>query len=529
VSGIKVADLYASLGIQIDEAKLAKADKALQKALHKNQYKMEAFSSSMSIAKFKAFDNVAGRLGMRMGALAGTAAMGAATAGTLALGAGFVYGAKDALDFDKALIRLKISAGGAMGDTSKMRDTFLELSKSTGVAKEELISGAQAYVALTGDGKGAAEAVKTFARVSVAASTPMSDVAGSAGAMAQQFGILPSEMEQAFSVLIAGGKAGKVELNDMASLTASLGAAFKQFKGSKGLDGVTNLGAIFQVAVRDFGTASEAATGLERLMAQIQAREFDLAKAGVKVRVGGKPGKGEFKSLMDIVAALDKFQSKDAKGFKEAFGNEINAQRTFRALRNGAKDVKALAVETRNANVVAQDFAEFQNSSSGKMAKSFNALKVAIAEVFTPERVARFAHAAGKVLGIVIETIERLESFLGDKNTLFSGTNVTTANMGKKAAVGLDRKGVDDISLNPFNGNNWKDIGRTLSGSNEFLLSEGMAASASQGTAYNAPTGNVFNIDIKSGDPKQVAAEIQSWWDRNMRSAAANTGGTTAP
>lgn len=317
-----------------------------------------------------------------------------------------VAGAKDALNFDKILTQLYVSSAHAMGTTDEMRASFLRLSETTGVAKEELVAATQAYVALTGDGAGATKAVETFARVATASSSSIDDISGAAAALTQQFGIMPADMEQAFSILIAGGKAGKIELKDMAALTASLGASFKQFSGSQGLGGAASLGALFQLTAKDFGSASEAATGLERLMSNIQAREFDLADAGIKVRVGGKKGKGEFKDLVSIVKLLDEYQSKDAKGFNDAFGDNIIAKKALTAISDNIDQVESLTESTRNAKDVAIDLATVQQSASFRAAASWNKVKVAIANAFTPERVESIAKSIESITGVIIKVID---------------------------------------------------------------------------------------------------------------------------
>jgi TP901 family phage tail tape measure protein len=381
MSGIKVAELFAELGIVIDEAAMNKADKWLK-------------DQSRKLDKL----NIAKKVNQQFGKALNWAAAG--------VGATLVAGAKDALDFDRALTQLNVSSSGATGSVAEMHDQFLKLSQSTGLAKEELLAGAQAYVALTGDGAGAGKAVATFARVATASGAAMADVSGAAAALKEQFGLMPTELEDAFSILIRGGKAGKIELKEMASLTASLGAAFKQFGGSQGLGGAAQLGAMFQVAARNFGSASEASTGLERLMSNIQASEFKFAKMGVVFRKSGKAGKGEFKDVVTIVKQLGAVLDKDPKKFQKMFGENIIAKQALLALYQNIGAVEQLTVATRGAKDVTEDLATVQGSASFKAQKAWNDTKVAIARAFTPERVEQLANAITRVLAVVTRLID---------------------------------------------------------------------------------------------------------------------------
>lgn len=379
---MKVADLYAALSIKPDLSSFNKSDAFLKKA----KSRVDGFAKAAN-------DKLSSVLRW----------------GTVGIGAGLMFGARDALKFDEALTTLRISAAGAMGSTDAMRGAMLGLSKATGVAKEDLVAGAQAYVALTGDGKGAIEAVRTFARVSKAAATPMADVSGAAAAMAEQFGILPSQMESAFSILIAGGKAGKIELNDMANLTAELGASFKRFSGSQGLDGMAQLGAMFQLSAKDAGSAATASNNLVNLMNNIKNREFDLKGAGMSVRTGGKAGKGPLKGLLDIVRELDKLQKKNPEGFIKAFGKDAQANAAFEALRNRIGLIEELTEKTRNSTAVAEDLAIRQASRAEQASRAWNNLKNKVTEAFTPERIAQIT----SLLDTIVSAVDKIVNAFG--------------------------------------------------------------------------------------------------------------------
>lgn len=337
---------------------------------------------------------------------AGGAALGVGAAGAAA---GVAY--KDAINFDEALTRLDIASRGAMGSLAQVRSRILGVSEVTGVAKESLLEGANSFVALTGDGKAATEAMQTFARVQKATGADMGDIASSAAAMNQQMGISAPQFEKAFSILVKGGKEGAVELKDMAGLMASLSAQFSKFSGSQGTSGLASLGAAFQITRQGFGSASEAATGLEALMGSLVQKAGDLKKKGVRVfEADGKT----LKSLDGIVNALANKGLNQTKLF-DLLGRK-EAVAAFNQLTKNRQAWGNLADATMNANDVAEDYDKFNQSSAAQLQKSWNDLKITISEALSPDRVATFTRGIQgliRVAGTLVDMLGFAESILG--------------------------------------------------------------------------------------------------------------------
>ena len=91
----------------------------------------------------------------------------------------------------------------------------------------------------------------------------MDDVATTGAALSQSLKIDPADFEKAFSILNSQGKAGAIELKDLAGEMASLAPQWQR-AGSSGVEGMTNMGAALQIVRRNFGSASEAAPGSAR-------------------------------------------------------------------------------------------------------------------------------------------------------------------------------------------------------------------------------------------------------------------------
>ena len=446
--GLKVAEVFTAIGFQVDRGDLRKAEKEIDGLAQRTEKKLQRATSpfagrsshaamresmrreaalwkSEQIRKQRIHERLAidshkrvkkavaekrgrGVFGAGLGiagGLTGLAALG------IGLGAKEAFG--NALAFDEQVNRLDVSAGGAMGSTGDIRQRLLEVSKASGIAKEELLQGAASFVALTGDGKAASESLATFAKVQTATGASMQDISGAAASLTQQLGIGAGEFERAFSILVAGGKAGKVELKDMAALMAPLSASFKQFGDSQGTGGLATLSGAFQVSARNFGSASEAATGLESLMGSLIQNSKKLKKEGVDVF--GEDG--SLRSLKDIVDSLagkgfNPTKVIDLLGRKEAFA-------TFQALRDNRQEWERIAQSSREANDIATDAARVQATSAFKLRAAWNSTKVALADALDPERVAIFTTALAGTLGVAAALIDTLSrpTILGDKVT----------------------------------------------------------------------------------------------------------------
>lgn len=376
-----IEELYVALSLKVDQASFRGAENALKGFAAKAEKWGKALNQKLGQALNISAVGIAGALGVAV---------------------------KDALSFDKGLNQLLRSSDDTIGTIDQLRGAVLGLSKESGIAKEEILAGAQAYVTATGDAAGALANAKTFARVVTATGASMTDVASAGAVLRDQFGVLPQDMEAAFSQLTLGGKKGKIEIADMARLMAELGASFKPFAGSQGLSGVADIGAVFQMAAKDFATADTTKTGLVNLFAQIGNREGELAKAGVILRQSGKAGRGPLKNALEIIQELTRLQDKDPIRFKEIFGKDLQASQALRAIQNAGGSIQELSAATRGADTIGKDLARNQASGAFRVQKSWNDVKLKIAEAFTPERVLAIANLIEKIVTAITNLIDRL-------------------------------------------------------------------------------------------------------------------------
>lgn len=342
--------------------------------------------------------------------------------------------ADDVRKFEGNLTRLGIATGQTPEQLDDMRVAMRALSKETGVGSDQILAATSNYVDLTGDVQGANTAMRTFARVSQASGASMSDVSGAAAAMGDALKIKPEDLEETFGGLVNQGKAGAVTLKDFAAELSALAPKFARFKGATGREGALQLGAAFQVARKGFGSASEAATGLEALMGALALNAGKFEAAGVKIFERHKDGTKTFRNLHDIIKGIGNSKlAKDPTLLNKAFGSK-EAEGAFNQLNRLAPLYDQIVEAGMHRGVIEKDLATWQQSNAGKLEATLNALKETIAEAFTPERIEAFVDAvkeAADAIGVVIDG-------LGDIKDHLTGKSIAKSNPFEKRGGWLD-------------------------------------------------------------------------------------------
>lgn len=317
--------------------------------------------------------------------------------------------------FERNLVRFQITANKTPASMRAMRDDINAVSRATGVAKDELLAGGQAYLDITGDVDGAGKAIGSFARIAQASDTQMGDIANAAAAMQDSMHIDPSEIEAVFSGLINQGKAGAVTLKNMAGEFPALLSKFARF-GVTGKEGVGQLGAMFQVVRKGFGSAEEASTGLQAMMGGMIKHADRFAKAGVQIFDVGKNGVKTLRPMSKIIEEIGKSDlAKDPQLLNKAFGRGEGEQ-AYQMGKNHLDMLRQQEEAYRDVGVVERDLAAFTTSDAGRMDLALNRVKVAIAEIFTPERITSFTNAVEGLadkIGTVADGVGRIGEGFG--------------------------------------------------------------------------------------------------------------------
>jgi TP901 family phage tail tape measure protein len=319
-----------------------------------------------------------------------------------------------------------------------VRARIMEVSNATGISKEELLAGASAFTAFTGDGKTAAGSLDVFAKVAKASGSDMADIADTAAAMSSNFGVNAGQMEKTFSILIKGGKAGSIELNELAGVFKGLAPSWNQFAESKGPEGIARMSAALQVANKSFGSAAESATGLQGFVGQLSQHSDKLKKKKIKVWEVGPDGlkrMRSFDSILDDIATklVDKKGMFDREQLNEIFRDK-EGQKFIATLVENRKQYKALTAETMNASDVASDYAAVQSSASAQATLAWTQFKNTLSDFAASTAPAAAAALKGLATGVgfISDSIREFQD-LGGWDTLFRGDKSIWEDLGDTA------------------------------------------------------------------------------------------------
>lgn len=303
--------------------------------------------------------------------------------------------AKEVMDVERALVRFQIAGGRSAAETARFRVELNRTSYASGIARSELMEGAAAYVRLTGDAQGAQQTLGLFGKVANASGASMDDIASTAAALRKNLNIDPSQFQGAFDILITQGKAGAIELNELATLMAGIAPSFAAFKGGTGVSGMAQLSAAMQVGRGAFGTSSEAATGLRNFITSISKRAKQFGKHGIRIVEKDKNGVERLRDIRSIIMDIgnSKLGRRKRGLLREVFGG-TEEYRFFDEMFAKIKDFDAL-VKAGGGNAVEDDSALYRASDIGKIELAINSAKMALVEAFTPDRIREFASALG--------------------------------------------------------------------------------------------------------------------------------------
>lgn len=338
-----------------------------------------------------------------------------------------VDAAHDVQAFERNLVRMQIAAGKTPEEIAAIGDQMRQISKATGIASDDIQAGAAQYIALTGDMEGATAAMETFARVAQASGSSVDDVAQATAALKTSMGLDSKDIEAAFSAMIVQGKGGAVELKDLAAQLAELAPQFAQFRNSKGVGGIRELGAAFQVVRTGAGSAGAAATQLRAMMSSLaDPRTIQQLKA-LKIDVFSKDPKTgvvTMRSASDIIEDLARNQKLlDPRVMSKVFGRE-EARAAVRSLQQHIGLYRDLRAAAEDTGAVQRDLTTFLTSGAGRVDLAMNRLKETIAEVFTPERIQAFVEVIEEVADAIGRTIDGL----GEIKDYVTGKSMITQN-----------------------------------------------------------------------------------------------------
>lgn len=320
---------------------------------------------------------------------------------------------KQIIDFERNLTRLGIAARMSQGDLASVRREIGQASNDTGIARDEILRGARAYVDIAGAEAYTADKMRLLARVAQSSQSDIGDLAQVMFQLEHAMHVNPAELENTFSGLINMSKDGAVHFAQMQAEINELAPQAARY-GMVGRAGANELAALMQVARTGFGTVSEMGTGITRVFTGLTMHASKFRKYGVEVFNVGKDGTKTWRKFSDIFNDIrtNNILSKDPELLRKAFGRS-EADRTIRLWMEGTAALKKFEDAGMENGVVTKDLATYVESAAGRMDVAFERTKNKIADAFTPERIDKFSHALEEIAE-KIEPIAKAAGFVGD-------------------------------------------------------------------------------------------------------------------
>jgi TP901 family phage tail tape measure protein len=235
-----------------------------------------------------------------------------AAGGMRGIARGVMSAEKAFASFDRQMTRIGITADATTGQVAAASGEVKQLAQDVALPLEDGVAGLDALVAAGRSLPEAMAFLPSVARTAQAAGAETADIANSADAIARSFGVASDRMQAAFDILVAGGKAGKFELKDMAQYIPSLAPAMAAL-GYEGEAGLSKLVAMLQVVRTQTGDASSAATNLQNVLQKMTSDETvkKFSKMGVEdlrgqLDVARKSGQDVMQVFLDLTQQATK-------------------------------------------------------------------------------------------------------------------------------------------------------------------------------------------------------------------------------
>jgi len=322
------------------------------------------------------------------GALAaGMGASAAGMAGRVIAPTAMAYGGVRAFQrfasVEEALLRIGITADASDEQIKEMEGSLRGLAIGTGKSFTEVAGGVDALVTGGLELQKALQAIPAIAKTAQASGSEIADVSNSTLALTQNLGIAADKMQSAFDIMVAGGKAGKFELKDMARYLPSIIPAAVAV-GMKGEEGLKRLVTALQVVRAGTGSTEEAASSMSNVFAKMESEQTAKRFAKMGINLGKEMAKArkEGKDLLEVFVDLShKALKGDLSKVPQLF-SDMEFARGMRALLSYRDLMKDIRNQVDNAKGAAdKDFNRVMKLNQielNKLSESFDRATTAL-------------------------------------------------------------------------------------------------------------------------------------------------------
>ncbi|EGQ9326930.1 hypothetical protein AB5Q50_003340 [Vibrio vulnificus] len=289
----------------------------------------------------------------------------------LATGAAGAGSAVAVMGLEERYERLGIQAGKSREEMAALRKEMFATSQQADIRVDqaEMLSAVEKIVEKTGDLKFAQENMANIGRVMQATGAAGLDVGEMFADMRDKFGLKNSdEVLSAIDTLVVQGKAGAFTLQNLAAEGASVSAAYAAM-GRTGPKAVQEMGAMLQIARMGSGSAAEAASAMESVLADITANYEDIEALGIQVFDEEALARGEkkFRDIPSILKEIMDATDSDITQYSELFGDEAMRMMKVLASADGKTKLNDFLAIDGDGTAVLQDSARAAMTANAAM------------------------------------------------------------------------------------------------------------------------------------------------------------------
>ncbi|WAJ26841.1 phage tail tape measure protein [Antarcticirhabdus aurantiaca] len=288
-----------------------------------------------------------------------------------AIGYGAVQSMRRFADAELAVERIGITAGSTSEETRSAFGIIQKAAHDYAMTQDEVTEGLGTLVSTGRDMRDALAFLPSVTATAQASGSAIVDIANTADAVGRNFNIAGQDMQKAFDILVAGGKAGMFELRDMSAYLPSLAPAY-QALGYTGEAGLQRMVATLQVLRAGSGSAEQAASAAMNIFSKIEANETasSFKKFGVDLRKEMSRARRDGRDLIEVFVDLTrKTVNGDLAKLPQLFGDQ-EMQIGMRALLNNTElFAEVMSKLGRSAGATGQDLARVLDTTDKKIAQ----------------------------------------------------------------------------------------------------------------------------------------------------------------
>lgn len=267
-------------------------------------------------SKLQQINRQASLLNAQQGALGRTTASTMAVMGRYlapAAVAAFTAGAvKDFAAVERQMTRIGLTAGASASEAEAAFRKMQDVSRDMALPLDSAVSALDTLVSSGLSLKEAMDFLPSVLATAQASGSATEDIANTAIKASSALKIQATDMQTAFDIMVAGGKAGQFELKDMATYIPELANSFASL-GYSGQDGLRTLISLLQTIREDTGSASAAATQAQNIFGKMYSSDTakKFSSFGIDLR---KELEAARKNGEDAVAAFVRLSKQAIKG-----------------------------------------------------------------------------------------------------------------------------------------------------------------------------------------------------------------------